>query len=51
MEMPMMFAYCFSRTLPLIQGQCGVVMAVIIWRRLRKVVRIPQAVEIWVLQS
>lgn len=41
----------FSLTFPLIQGQCGIVMAVIIWRWLGKVIRIPQAVEIWMLQS
>lgn len=41
----------FSLTFPLIQGQCGVVMAVIIWRWLRKVIRIPQAVKTWMLQS
>lgn len=41
----------FSLTLPLIQGQCGVVMAVVIWRWLRKVIKVPQAVEIWMLQS
>lgn len=41
----------FSLTLPLIQGQCGVVMAVIIHLGLTKVIRVPQTVEVWVLQS
>lgn len=41
----------FSLTLPLIQGQRGIIMAVIVRHRLRKVVWVPQAVEIRVLQS
>lgn len=46
-----MFTNSFSLTFPLIQGHCGVVMAVIVWRRLGKVIWVPQDVEIWVLQS
>lgn len=46
-----MLFFSFTHTLPLIEGQCGVVMAVIIRCRLRKIVGIPQIIEVRMLQS